>query len=106
MPQLIIWKWSTHYASLSAMFNPLQSGTRLEKHLCKQSSQYKNFVVMRTISVMQLKPSHATTKSTLFAVNKDEWDTKKDTVVSALYVLPYAKRPIGTSRTDVEQWKN
>jgi len=26
-----------------------------------------------------IKPSHATTKSTLLTVSKDEWDTKKDT---------------------------
>ena len=41
------------------------------------------------------KPSHATTKSTPFAVNKDEWDTKEDTgksMKNALYVLRYAKR--------------
>ena len=41
------------------------------------------------------KPSHATTKSTLFAVNKDEWDTKEDTgksMKNALYILQYAKR--------------
>jgi len=24
------------------------------------------------------KPSHATTKSTLYAISKDEWDTKED----------------------------
>jgi len=28
---------------------------------------------------MQTKPSHATTKSTLFAVSKDECNTKEDT---------------------------
>ena len=41
------------------------------------------------------KPSRATTKSTLFAVSKDEWDTKEDTgksMKNALYVLRYAKR--------------
>ena len=40
------------------------------------------------------KPSRATTKSTLFAVSKDEWDTKEDTgksLKNALYVLRYAK---------------
>ena len=47
------------------------------------------------------KPSRATTKSTLFAVSKDEWDTKEDTSKSmknALYVL---QMPKGTSRTEV-----
>ena len=41
------------------------------------------------------KPSRVTAKSTLFAVSKDEWDTKKDTgksMKNALYVLWYAKR--------------
>ena len=36
------------------------------------------------------KPSCANTKSTLFAVSKDEWDTKEDTgnsMKNALYVL-------------------
>jgi len=35
------------------------------------------------------------TKSTLFTVNKDEWDTKEDTGMSiknALYVQQYGKR--------------
>ena len=42
------------------------------------------------------KPSHATTKSTLFTVSKGEWDTKEeDTGKSkkiALHVPQYAKR--------------
>ena len=41
------------------------------------------------------KPSHATTKLTLFAVSKDEWDTKEDTgksMKNALYILRYVKR--------------
>ena len=40
------------------------------------------------------KPSHATAKSTLFTVSKDEWDTKEDTgksMKNALYGLWYAK---------------
>ena len=39
-------------------------------------------------------PSHATAKSTPFAVSKDEWDTKEDTgksMKNALYILRYAK---------------
>ena len=50
----------------------------------------------------------ATTKSTLFTVSKDEWDTKEDTgksMKNALYVLRYAKRHL-SGRSDVEQWKN
>ena len=40
------------------------------------------------------KPSHATTKSTPFAVNKDEWDAKEDTgksMKNTLYILRYTK---------------
>ena len=51
------------------------------------------------------KPSCATTKSTLFTVSKDEWDTKEDTgksMKNALYVLRYAKRHL-SGRSDVEQ---
>ena len=51
------------------------------------------------------KPSCAIAKSTLFAVSKDEWDTKEDTGKSkknALYVLQYAKRHL-LDRSDVKQ---
>ena len=51
------------------------------------------------------KPSRAITKSTLFAVSKDKWDTKEDTgksMKNALYVLPYAKRHI-SGQSDIEQ---
>ena len=51
------------------------------------------------------KPSRAITKSTLFAVSKDEWDTKEDTGKSmkeALHILRYAKRHL-SGRSDVEQ---
>ena len=44
------------------------------------------------------KPSRAIAKLTLFAVSKDEWDTKEDTgksMKNELYVLRYAK---GTCR--------
>ena len=37
------------------------------------------------------KPSHAITKSTLFAVRKDEWDTKEDTgkAMKNAYIVYY-----------------
>jgi len=41
------------------------------------------------------KPSHAYHKSILFAVSKDEWDTKEDTgksMKNTLYVRQYGKR--------------
>ena len=49
------------------------------------------------------KPLRATTKSTLFAVRKDEWDTKEDTgkyMKNVLYVLWYAKRAEATSNSE------
>ena len=51
------------------------------------------------------KPSRAIAKSTLFAVSKDEWDTKEDagkSMKKALHVLRYAKRHL-SGRSDVEQ---
>ena len=51
------------------------------------------------------KPSRAITKSTLFAVSKDEWDTKEDTgksMKNVLYILWYAKRHL-SGRSDVKQ---
>ena len=49
------------------------------------------------------KPSRATTKSTLFAISKDERDTKEDTdksMKNVLYILRFAKMPKGTSRAE------
>ena len=54
------------------------------------------------------KPSRAITKSTLFSVSKDDWDTKEDTgksMKNALYVLQYAKRHL-SGRRSVKQSKN
>ena len=51
------------------------------------------------------KPSCAITKLTLFAVSKDEWDTKEDTgksMKNALYVLWYAKGHL-LGQSDIEQ---
>ena len=51
------------------------------------------------------KPSRATAKSTLFAVSKDEWDTKGDTgksMKNVLYILRHAKRYL-SGRSEVEQ---
>ena len=51
------------------------------------------------------KPSCANAKSTLFAVSKDEWDTKEDTgrsMKNVVYVLRFAKRHL-LGRSDVEQ---
>jgi len=43
---------------------------------------------VQRISIRQKKPSRATTKSTLFTVSKDEWDTKEDTGKSMKNALP------------------
>jgi len=51
--------------------------------------------LLGTISVMLRKPSHATTKLTLFTVSKDEWNTKEDSgksLKNTLKVLQHAKR--------------
>ena len=51
------------------------------------------------------KPSRAIAKLTLFAVSKDEWDTKEDTgksMKNVLYVLRYAKRHL-SGQSNVEQ---
>ena len=51
------------------------------------------------------KPLRATTKWTLFAVSKDEWNTKKDTgksMKNTFYVLRYAKRHL-LGQSKVEQ---
>ena len=50
------------------------------------------------------KPPRATAKSTLFAVSKDEWDTKEDTgksMKNALYVLRAKRHLLG--RSNVKQ---
>ena len=53
------------------------------------------------ISVMQKKPSHATAKLTLFmrlfAVSKDEWNTKEDTGKS-MHKERILRTPKGTSQ--------
>ena len=84
-----------HCPSLSAMFNLLYSSTNQEvfkKHLCIKSSHYEKH---RQFLAMQRKPSRATTKSTLFTVSKDEWNTKENTGKSLkndMHVLQYTKR--------------
>ena len=93
--QLSSEKSSIHCASLSAVFNPLHSSMNQElfkKHLCYQNSHYDKY---GRFPLREGKPSRAIAKSTLFAVSKDERDTKEDTgksMKNALYVLRYAKR--------------
>ena len=66
----------------------------ITQHLCNQSSHYEKYDFL-----YEGKPSRATTKSTPFAVNKDEWDTKENTgksMKNALYILRYAKRYVSS----------
>jgi len=44
--------------------------------MCNQSSRYEKY---GKFSVMKRKPSQATTKSTLFTVSKDKWNSKEGT---------------------------
>jgi len=98
----IVWKED---ASLLAMFNLLCSSTNqklFKKNFCNQSSHYENYG--------RFNGSHhmPTTKSTLFEVNKDEWDTNEGhgkSMKNALYVQQYGKRHL-SGWSDVEQQKN
>ena len=66
------------------------------KNCLKSTSAIKTATIKNTDDFRyEGKPSRAITKSTIFAVRKDEWDIKKDTgksMKNALYVLRYAKR--------------
>ena len=85
---VIVWNWSIHFPSLSALFNSLHGSTNqelFEKCLCIQDSHYEQFLVM------QRKPSVCNYQM-LFTVSKDEWNTKKDTgksLKNALDILWY-----------------
>ena len=64
---------------------------------CSKSTSAIKIATMKNTDNFHFKwkPSSAITKSTHFAVSKEEWDTKEDTGKSmkkALYVLRYAKR--------------
>ena len=60
------------------MLDPLHSIKNLE--LFESTSAFKVATMKNTDDLhYERKPSRATTKSTLFAVSKDEWDTKEDT---------------------------
>ena len=74
---------------------------------CLKSTSAIKIVTMKNTDdfCYEGKPSYVTAKSTLFAVSKDEWDTKEDTgksMKNALYILRYAKRHL-SGQSDVEQ---
>jgi len=50
---------------------------------------------------MQRKPSHATTKLMLFAISKDERNTKEDTGKPLKNAMKYCSKPKGTSQAEV-----
>ena len=85
---------STHYTAVQI------------KNCLKSNSTFKIATMKNTDDFCyEGKPSRAITKSTLFTVSKDEWDTNEDTGKSmkdALYVLRYAKRHL-LGRSGVEQ---
>ena len=89
--------------------SPRYTTVRIKK--CLKSTSVLKVATMKKYGqflVTQRKPSRATTKSTLFTVSKDEWNTKEDTgksLKNALHVPRYAKRHL-SGWSDVEQWKN
>ena len=88
------WLCSTHYTAVQIK-NCSKSTSAIEVATMKNTDDFH----------YKEKPSRATTKSILFAINKDEWDTKENTgksMKNALYVLRYAKRHL-SDRSDIEQ---
>ena len=87
-------------SEVSIMLRCLLCSTRytaVQINNCSKSTSAIKIFTMKNMDDFHYegKPSRATTKSTLFTVSKDEWDTKEDTGKSkkiALYVLRYAKR--------------
>ena len=78
------------------------------KNYLKSTSVIKALWKIWMISATQWKPSNATTKSMLFTVSKDEWNTKEDTgksLKNTLYALRYAKRYL-SGWSNIKQWKN
>ena len=79
--------------------------TKVQTENCsKSTSTIKTTATMKNTDdfCYEGKPLRAITKSTLFAVNKDEWDTKEDTgksMKSALYILHYTKRHLSAEAT-------
>ena len=76
----------THYTVIQAL-NCLKSTTVIK-------------VAIQTISVTQMKLSHATTKVTLFAVSKDKWNTMENTGKSIKMHYMYCGMPKVTSQTE------
>ena len=66
------------------------------KNCLKNTSAIKVAIMKNTDDFLyEGKPSHATAKSTFFAVSKDEWDTKEDTGKSMKNTSVCQKVPLG-----------
>ena len=90
----------------------LKSEISLTLHCQLCSTHYKSRTSAIKVASMkntddfhyERKPSCATSISTLFAVSKDEWDTKEVTgksMKNAMHVLWYAKRHL-SGRSDIK----
>ena len=88
------WLCSTHYTT-ARITNCLKSTSTFKIATMKNTDAF----------CYKRKPSCAIAKSTLFAVRKDEWDTKEDTgksMKNAFYILRYAKRHL-SGRSNAKQ---
>ena len=89
------WLCSTHYTTVRI------------KNCLKSTSAIKiaTMTNMDDFRYTEGKLSRAIAKLTLFAVSKDEWDTKEDTgksMKNAMYVLRCAERNL-SDRSDIKQ---
>ena len=93
---VIVWNWSIHCPSLSAMFDLLHSSTNLKS------------ISVLIVATMKNMDDFSLRKGNYHTQPPDEWNTKEDTSKSlknALHVLQYAKRHFLGWSND-EQWKN
>ena len=84
---------------------PCYTAVRIKN--CSKSTSAIKIATMKNTDDFhyKVKPSCATAKSTLFAVSKDEWDTKEDigkSMKNALYVLQYVKKHL-SGQSNIEQ---
>ena len=88
---VIVWNWSIHCLSLSAMFNSLHRRTNQEsfkKHLCNQGSYYEKYgqFPLRKGSHHVQPPNHC------FSLSARMNGTQKRPINNTLHVLRCAKR--------------
>ena len=87
------WLCSTHYTAVQIK-NCLKSTSAIKIATMKNMDDFR----------YEGKSSCATTKLTVFAVSKDEWDTKDTgkSMKNALYILRYVKRHL-LGRSNIKQ---